>query len=586
MAFLIRTIDYTAAGREIVREHPVDQASLSLGRASENDIHLPDLAVEQQHARITQKPDGKLAVEALSSLGFVIDGRQADAATIDPGEGAELAIGSSLLTIAKDEGDAIGITIRKAEKDAASGDALSGFALASALPSKRFMSWAFTLVILVALLAIPIYSHLTRERVEPDADRPGQVTLDSAWSTGKLSLAHHGLEDNCEACHVDAFVSVRDDTCLACHQELGDHAPAPRLADGRAPHSFGDDLQWQVASMFGKEGPGACTTCHTEHEGPTRMEPASQQFCADCHDTLDTRLMDTSLGNASDFGLKHPQFQPTFFTALNQDQPVRVSLDNDPEEMSGLKFPHDVHLDKTGGVARMAMRLGRGNGYGGPLECSSCHTEDANRIGFQPVEMESACESCHSLVFDRVGGVFRRLPHGDVEQMRANLLAMDRTPRRPIVTGRSRPGQFARGSQYYANFGRPLPSLVGVDRALAPGGVCGECHLPGTTNGRPDVIPVNLPDRFMLHGYFDHAAHEQEECSTCHAAETSESATDLLLPDLAICRDCHMGETAIESDVPSSCAMCHSYHVPTGPAPLDHPSDRTNMAALTNRRGP
>ncbi len=585
MAFLIRTIDYTSAGREIVRERRVETAELGIGRATENEIHLPDLAVEQNHVRIVSQPSGSLAIEAVGTLGFALDGRMVTDGVIDPRAGGEIGLGSSILAVASEDDGTIGITIRKAESEEGKADILRGFALASALPSKRAMSWVFSLAIVAVLLALPVYSHLTRDRVEPDADEPGQVAFDSAWSTGKLSLAHHGLEDNCEACHVDAFVSVRDSTCLTCHEELGDHAAAPRLADGRAPHSFGDALQWQVAEMFGKEGPGACTTCHTEHEGPTRMEPASQAFCADCHDTLDTRLTDTALGNASDFGLKHPQFQPTFFTAHNQLKPVRVSLDNDPKEMSGLKFPHDIHMDTTGGVARMAIRLGVQQGYGEALQCSSCHSEDANRIGFKPVEMESSCESCHSLVFDQVGGIYRRLPHGDIEQMRANLLAMDRTPRRPIVSGRKRPGQFARGSQYYANFGRPLPSLVGVDRALAPGGVCGECHLPGTTNGRVDVVPVNLPDRFMMHGYFDHAAHDQEECSTCHAAETSESATDLLLPDLAICRDCHMGEEAIEAEVPSSCAMCHSYHVPTGPAPLDHPSERQNVAALMKRLG-
>lgn len=584
MAFLIRTIDHTAAGREIVRERMVESGSLTIGRAAENDIHLPDLAVEQQHVRIVPAPGGGLRIEAVGTLGFGLDGRSVDAANIDPREGGELALGSSILAITQGDDGMVGITIRQLETGEGEGDVLRSFALASTLPGKRALSWAFVGAILAAFLAVPIITHLTRERIDPDAARAGQVALDSSWSTGRLSLAHHGLEDNCEACHVDAFVSVRDSTCLTCHQDLGEHTTAPRLADGRAPLGIGDAIQWSVAGMFGKEGPGACTTCHTEHEGPTRMEPASQKFCADCHAALDTRLTDTALGNASDFGKAHPQFRPAIFTRLQQTAPVRISLGDKPREMNGLKFPHDIHLDPQGGAARMAIRLG-GGGYGSPLACKDCHTPNPDGIGFAPIDMEEDCESCHSLVYDKVGGTFRTLRHGDVRQAQADLIAMDRAPRRPVVTGRTRPGQFARGGRYYSNFGPPVSSLVGVNRALEPGGVCSECHLPTTRNGLADVMPVNLPDRYLIHGGFSHAAHRQEKCSSCHKAETSKAATDLLLPDLKSCRECHLGEDAVKAEVPSSCAMCHSYHVPGGSAAQGHPVMRRGSVATVNRMG-
>ena len=585
MAFLIRTIDFTAAGREIVREREAAQDTLTVGRASENDIHLPDLAVEQQHVRISPGTSGQLAIEAIGTLGFGIDGRSVQSATIDPREGAELSLGSSILAIAQEGDGHVAITIRQRDESEGKTDVLRGFALASSLPSKRAMSWGLLGAILLAFLAIPVFSHLTRERIEPDENREGQVTFDSSWSSGSLSLAHHGLEDNCEACHVDAFVAVRDETCLTCHEDIGDHAAAPRLANGRAPHGWGDGFQWAVAEMFGKEGPGSCTTCHTEHEGPTRMEPASQQFCADCHDMLDTRLTDTALGNANDFGKAHPEFKPAIFTELQQNKARRVSLGDKPKEMSGLKFPHDIHLDPQGGAARMAISLGQRGGYGEPLACNDCHRPGEGGVGFRPIDMEEDCESCHSLVYDQVGGTFRTLRHGDVDQMLADLRAMDRAPRRPVVTGRSRPGQFRRGGLYYQNFGPPVASLVGVNRALAPGGVCGECHLPLSNNGRPDVMPVNLPDRFFLHGGFNHAEHKQEKCTTCHLAETSKTSEDLLMPDLASCRECHQGEEAVKAEVPSSCAMCHSYHAPEGPMPRDHPGQARDTLAFLNRLG-
>jgi predicted CXXCH cytochrome family protein len=585
MTFLIRTIDHTASGREIVRDRTLEQDTVTIGRSTECDIHLPDLAVEQQHVRIMPAAGGQLRVEAIGTLGFGIDGRTATEATVSTREGAELALGSSLLALGIDDSGTTTITIRKFEEREGKSDVLRGFALASVLPGKRAMSWMAVAAIVLAFLALPIVSHLTRERIDPDNMRAGGVAFDNSWSTGSLSLAHHGLEDNCEACHVDAFVAVRDDTCLSCHAEVGDHAVAGRMADGRKPHEFGEALQWAVADFFGKEGPGACTTCHSEHEGPARMEPASQQFCADCHDSLDTRLTDTELANAHDFGTAHPEFRPAIFTELRRDTVRRISLAENPQEASGIKFPHDLHLDPDGGAAKMAIRLGSSSGYGSPLGCKDCHEASRDRVSFEPISMEDNCEACHSLVYDRVGATYRTLPHGDVEQTLADLRAMDRTPRRPVVSGRSRPGKYARDGLYYSNFGPPVRSLVGVNRALAPGGVCGECHLPATINGKLGVVPINLPDRFLLNGGFDHHAHRQEECSSCHEAATSKVSTDLLLPDLNSCRKCHQGEQARQAEVPSSCAMCHSYHDPGHPLPANKPGQERDMIAFLRRMG-
>ena len=82
--------------------------------------------------------------------------------------------------------------------------------------------------------------------------------------------------------------------------------------------------------------------------------------------------------------------------------------------------------------------------------------------------------------------------------------------------------------------------------------------------GKPGVMPVTLVSRYMAHGWFNHKPHAQEKCSTCHAAEKSGSATDLLLPGIATCRTCHLGEGSRKAEVPSSCAMCHTYHPVAG----------------------
>ena len=209
---------------------------------------------------------------------------------------------------------------------------------------------------------------------------------------------------------------------------------------------------------------------------------------------------------------------------------------------------------------------------------------DSDGRNFRDVEMEENCESCHSLVYDRVGDTFRTLRHGDVDQLRADLAALDRVGRRPVTSGRTRPGEFAQGRRYYQDFGRPQRNYIGVNVALSRNGVCGECHIATTTNGRPDVVPVKFRKAFFLNGKFDHKDHRQEECSTCHQAESSSSANDLLLPDLATCRTCHLGESAKQAQVPSSCAMCHSYHLPSGRKPEDHPDFTPNQVAAVTRK--
>lgn len=603
MAFLIRTIDFTAAGREIVRDRTLDQASLTIGRAAENDIHLPDLAVEQHHARIDLQADGTLAVTALGTLGFTLDGRAVSEGSIDPRTGGEIALGAARLAVARESDGTMAITIRQVAPEEGKGDALRGFQLASVLPSKRAMSWVFAGAILLLLLMVPVASHLLRTPAKPDptGKTEGTVLLDSAWSAGELSLKHHSLENNCESCHVAAFESVKDETCLSCHKGIGEHADRPRLAQGMPALSAGDAIQWKIAQGFGKEGPLGCVSCHSEHEGPVRQKAGGEAFCSDCHKDLPARLKDTQLTGAHDFGKAHPQFRPAYFASFGAAKPVRAAAGTRPVERSGLKFPHDVHMNARGGAARMAVSLKQ---YGKPLECKDCHALTADKASFKPVEMEQACEGCHSLVAGRIaGGGFGKLRHGNVKHLAEDLARISTGPR-SFGPARQRPGQLGSASPYRADFGRPVRAYIGISNALSVGGVCTECHLPTTgPTGQADLMPVNLPDRFLTSGYFNHEAHKKQQCTECHAAPTSKAASDLLIPDLKSCRSCHLGATAVKTTkiVPSDCAMCHAYHVPSGqweglrsphgpsphyrPPPPAEPAKVKVVAATPPRRG-
>jgi hypothetical protein len=225
-----------------------------------------------------------------------------------------------------------------------------------------------------------------------------------------------------------------------------------------------------------------------------------------------------------------------------------------------------MHLSTTNGIARMAQRLGASHGYGASLECTDCHRKSADGVRFVPVDMEKDCQACHSLVYDRVGSTFRTLHHGNPEQMRADLLAMDRAARRPIVAARPRPGQYAAGGLYSARFASVTSASSLLSNAMSSKGLCGECHFPAAGRGSLEVMSVDQPSRYFMNGWFDHQDHRKEvlgekgECTNCHTANDSNAASDLLLPRISKCRDCHLGESATTAPVPSGCAMCHSYH--------------------------
>ena len=561
MSFVIRTVSRTADGREIVRPVTLAQDTIAIGRDASNDIHLADLAVEPFHARLTMLPGGKLRVESVGGLGFAVDGRTTERAEIDPEMGAELRFGGHLLAIGSDGGNVIVRVERTATVSDATGDKdeRTAFSLKGLLPGKRIGAWTFALLALSAFLVAPLWSWATYSTVKT---RPAGFHADTAWSSGPLSKAHHALEGNCQACHDKAFVSVEDSKCAACHTGVHDHADPKRQVTAMAPAGFGKAVGNIFKVAFGKPTGQRCVDCHTEHEGAGPMPATAQAFCTDCHATMKARLPDTKIANAGDFGLDHPAFKP-----------LRVD--------GGLKFPHDVHLSNTSGVARMVQTMpanfdGKRTAPG--MDCKDCHTATADGVRFLPVDMESDCQMCHSLGYDRVGGTVRTLKHGDVAQAVADVRALGWRPTDApmMLAGRHRPGEPAPASQG----GRP----ASADALFTKGGACYDCHIiertgDAATNGWR-IAKVTQPLRFMAKGWFDHKSHSTETCASCHNAAGSKSASDLLIPAIgklgdkngATCRSCHGGE-ASASKVPSSCATCHDYHLdsaapwrPTGAA--------------------
>ena len=592
MSFLIRQISRTSDGREIIRAYPHDVSEIIIGRDASCEIHLADLAVELRHARLTLQENGKLDVVALAGNGFEVDGSKTSQAIIDPAGGAELRFGSHLLVISVED-TVVVITAERIEvlsDSTQEKDEIGLFTLRALMPGRRRMAWALSIIILLALLVWPIQTFYNYQNAEK---RPAGFHADSLWSSGSLSSSHAGLGMDCQSCHTEAFVAVPDSSCVACHDDVHDHADPKRLKLAKAPLNWDGKMSRKIAESFSRPE-GRCVECHTEHEGAGPMEDTKQQFCSSCHTDMNKRLTDTKIANAGDFGTAHPQFKPEVITA-NGSPPKRerISLDQKPVEDSGLKFPHNVHLSKTNGVARMAGRMGKQFGFGQALDCKDCHVKTPDGVQFQPIDMEQSCAMCHSLGIEKIGDTVRTLRHGDPKMVVADIRAFYRAggPYRvrtqQVMEGRKRPGDYARSQPYYAYFGSVNYSRAdsAIRSVFSKGGACYDCHTviaPPAGSDNWQVQKVHQTSRFMMKGWFDHAAHDTETCSSCHAAKKSGNASELLLPGIKTCRTCHGGE-ASNADVPSSCAMCHSFHADEG-APWVPKFDMTRKRDLSKTR--
>jgi len=618
VSFTLNQVTRRAGGGDIVRTRKVEAAELSIGRGSDCDIQLQDLAVSLRHAQLRQAGPTNVTVEASGREPFEVDGRFTTKAEFSVDAEHRLIFGSHTLLLAPgDEPGDIAVTVTRNETapTAAAEDEEKIFSISDVVLGKRAMAWTFGVLVIVLCLAWPISGYL--------AHRNARIHADQQWSSGPLSQAHAFLGKNCQACHVKAFVAVRDDACLACHRAGGDQAAQDRVAalnrqwGGPVPanlirdHAAHDrllmaaplppDLGGKIEAVFRRtfhHPNDRCASCHLEHiEGkgppptvgakpaPVRAIPARITIdrCTDCHGKLKERLDDTTLIDTPDWG-HHPDFRPLVTASPGPPTPrfERIALGGRPTENNGLIFSHQLHLNPLGGVARMAQELGPLKGYGGPLDCAACHRPDATGRGFVPVEMVRDCSACHSLAYARIGGELRMLPHGHPDQVVDALRSFygsgaaatagtpDNTRRMPgfMESVRAAMGRFA------ARFTMPDAAANGVRQVFAPGGVCAECHTvrrpsdPGSLSYA--IAPVYLNQRYMPRGDFNHGvpAHSKDAlgratCVNCHAARTSDDAREVLLPHLEACAACH-GKTVKQSTTSASadCSECHSYHAP------------------------
>jgi len=507
--FLLRFITRNAAGGVEHNDKLIDAPVITIGRATDQTLHLRDKRVRLQHARIEAQA-GAMHIKTGMLSGVTVNGRSQSDARLVPGDVVE--IGSNILRVLEPERDADFAISFELRADASSEHLVADWgAQSSGLGgwSKRRLSWAVAASVLLATAVLPALNVLSK----------------TVLQAGPIHAVHASIGADCSACHVVAFERVPDAACTECHS-VARHVAPPAT----------DVL-----------GASRCASCHLEHNEPPQLVNQHQALCADCHAGLDA---DSGRNSAADFLDAHPEF--------------RVTLLQTPAE-SNLKFDHAKHLDAAGIVTPEGRRV---------IECAACHVPEPGGARMLPISMVEHCSGCHTLAFDPDEPT-RTLPHGApadvlqtlIEYYSARLLGADPDA---VEQRLRRPGQaLTRGERDRAAAEARVQAMT-VAADLFERRACANCHVVSKRDDAAatpwEVATVTLTSAFLPRANFSHAAHQTDvtSCDSCHHASTSSSAADLLIPGIETCRNCHGSGIASRNDAqqtPSTCVMCHSFHV-------------------------
>jgi hypothetical protein len=397
------------------------------------------------------------------------------------------------------------------------------------------------------------------------------------YSSGPLSSVHSFTGTKCNTCHAPlvkaGFVEagfrrhVRDEACLSCHQ-----APAHQAA-----------LETFTPT---------CGSCHTEHIGSQHLRQTADESCVQCHGDLKVRSGSPHYQTAIyNFDSQHPEFAPL---RDGFRDPGTIKLNHKVHMRAGLLGPdskpvqlrcQDCH--RTPAEQSEPWKYGQARVVQAALHSDDPHTPTtpdepvrpgAGRAYMVAPTYASACQNCHSLQFD--SHFSEPVPHDKpqvvhefivkklTEYIRQHPEALHESPRplRIMFGGKVEReplnGRVARNPEEWVKFRTEDAENLLWHKT------CQQCHTlnynqvgeQGLT-GLPEVAPSKITPVWLPNSVFSHYAHASVECKSCHTKSiNSEETSDVLIPSITTCRECHNGEPTKIGQAQNGCFLCHQYH--------------------------
>jgi predicted CXXCH cytochrome family protein len=529
---------------------------LTIGSGADQRIQLLGRAVAAQQA-VIRRSGAWLELTSLSDR-VRVNLKRVGTAKLSIGD--VISIGGHQLTIAAPPaGFDIAIELRRNESvDASEFESAFRTDLQQTWLGKRKFAWATVAVLLTAGLLIPLVAVMMHR-----ADRPVMAFMpsDALWTSGPLSPAHQqAIGQRCDACHRSLFERVQDNACKDCHQTLHDHVTPEHLA------------------LTELDATGRCATCHREHNEPaTYLVNSGDGLCVSCHANSTETFGKLDVQPVKGFGGdRHPEFMAHLLKPMTTqasggfifDWLTEVQSLATAKENSNLKFSHEQHMDPERVLRRDDSQQ---------LSCSDCHVLRSDGEHFEPIAMETRCAACHELTFDP-GAPDRQLPHGKPRE--AVLMLQDYFTRKfsdpnPRALARERRRLPGREDDEQTCTGAPFDCAMRAARneieiQFSRRGCVG-CHVVVDTKAdalldRFQVYPIRLANDYYPAGHFDHRSHQiqgkltgDDACLACHEAKDSKESSDVMLPGMPKCEECH-SEQAVAERIPVQCVSCHAYH--------------------------
>jgi hypothetical protein len=352
-------------------------------------------------------------------------------------------------------------------------------------------------ILTLACLAVPL-AWLGLSAVSRD---------NTPYTAGAISTPHAFLGKNCATCHggqAGIAKRVTDQACASCHD-----APLHSAQQVSAPQ---------------------CGDCHVEHRGVLRLTGGQDRECLRCHSDLKTKNAALTVDGHIDSFATHPQF-------------AAVKAGKDPV---GFKFNHAKHMAEMG------------------QKCSDCHTaapQDASasqphshvssRALMTNPTYAATCMPCHALTFDDKDT--DAAPHDKP----AVVVAFVKDSLAKYIA--AHPGDLGKNGTPGSVSAWVAFKVNAAEKQLWST-TCEHCHSMGPADGSglPTVPPAKATARWFTKASFDHSAHQELTCESCHAAATKSTASsDMLLPGIETCRNCHNSGEAWGGN---TCSTCHRYH--------------------------